>query len=167
MNLLRRPLSLPSSPSKRSSRREISVRSHRSRSHDHHVADCGESMTEEWNCSGSRALKRRLCVTEVYSGAEYSYIITENGNQPFVKLFTDKCGDSKFCTSSILVHPVFTNRVRLSNRVAILKLAPSDAKSLYCHRFSTTEFFPRDIDSVLNNKLNLGTFITVPHGFYS
>ncbi|KAI7986481.1 putative N-acetyltransferase HLS1 [Camellia lanceoleosa] len=96
-----------------------------------------------------------------YSGTEYSYITTENSNQPPIKLFTDKCGYSKFCTASILVHLVFTNCVRLSNQVTILKLAPSDAKSLYRRRFSTTEFFPRNIDSVLNNKLNLGTFIAV------
>ncbi|KAI8022466.1 putative N-acetyltransferase HLS1-like [Camellia lanceoleosa] len=124
-------------------------------------------QTEEWNRSGLRTLKQRLCVAEVYSGTEYSYIVTENSNQPSIKIFTDKCGDSKFCTSSILVHPVFTNRVQLNNQVAILKLAPSDAKSLYRCRFSTTEFFPRDIDSVLNSKLNLDTFITVPHGSYS
>ncbi|KAI8032584.1 putative N-acetyltransferase HLS1-like [Camellia lanceoleosa] len=101
------------------------------------------------------------------SGAEYSYIATENDNQPSVKLFTDKCGYSKFRTPSVLIHPVFAHRVRLSNRVTILKLAPSDAESLYRRRFSTTEFFPRDIDSVLNNKLNLGTFLAVPHGSFS
>lgn len=33
-------------------------------------------------------------------------------------------------------------------------------------RLSTTEFFPRDIDSILTNKLNLGTFLAVPWGSY-
>ncbi|KAH7511197.1 hypothetical protein FEM48_ZijujUnG0034700 [Ziziphus jujuba var. spinosa] len=75
------------------------------------------------------------------NGAEYSYIATENDNQASVKLFTDKCAYSKFRTPSILVNPV--------------------------KRFSTTEFFPRDIDSVLNNKLSLGTFLAVPRGTYS
>ncbi|XAR51355.1 Aminoglycoside N(3')-acetyltransferase [Bertholletia excelsa] len=100
------------------------------------------------------------------NGAEYSYMATENDNQPSVKLFTDKCGYSKFRTPSILVHPVFAHRVRVSNRVTILKLSPFDAEVLYRRRFSTTEFFPRDIDSVLNNKLSLGTFLAVPHGSY-
>lgn len=100
------------------------------------------------------------------NGAEYSYIATENDNQPSVSLFTDKCGYSKFRTPSILVNPVFAHRVRISKRVTIFKLTPADAVSLYRRRFSTTEFFPRDIDSVLNNKLSLGTFLAVPRGTY-
>lgn len=95
------------------------------------------------------------------NGAEYSYIATENDNQASVSLFTDKCGYSKFRTPSILVNPVFAHKVRLPSRLHIFKLSPSDAESFYRRRFSTTEFFPRDIDSVLNNKLNLGTFVAV------
>ncbi|KAL2528352.1 putative N-acetyltransferase HLS1-like [Forsythia ovata] len=100
------------------------------------------------------------------NGAEYSYIATENDNQPSIKLFTQKCGYSKFRTPSILVQPVFAHQLRVTRRVAIIKLSPSDAETLYRCRLSTTEFFPRDIDSVLNNKLNLGTFLAVPNGLY-
>ncbi|KAI8542042.1 hypothetical protein RHMOL_Rhmol08G0108300 [Rhododendron molle] len=100
------------------------------------------------------------------NGAEYSYMATENDNKPSVTLFTQKCGYSKFRTPSILVQPVFAHRIRVSTRVAILKLTRSEAETLYRRRFSTTEFFPRDIDSVLNNKLNLGTFLAVPGGSY-
>ncbi|KAI3462694.1 hypothetical protein Pfo_019357 [Paulownia fortunei] len=100
------------------------------------------------------------------NGAEYSYMATENDNQASVKLFTQKCGYSKFRTPSILVQPVFAHRVRIDKRINIIKLSPSDAEVLYRRRFSTTEFFPRDIDSVLNNKLSLGTFLAVPSGSY-
>lgn len=100
------------------------------------------------------------------NGAEYSYIATENDNLASVKLFTDKCGYSKFRTPSILVNPVFAHRERVSRKVTIIRLNPSDAESLYRRRFATTEFFPRDIDSVLNNKLSLGTFLAVPSGSY-
>ncbi|KAI4315056.1 hypothetical protein L6164_027904 [Bauhinia variegata] len=100
------------------------------------------------------------------NGAEYSYIATEKDNLASVKLFTDKCGYSKFRTPSILVNPVFAHRVKVSNKVTIIQLSPSDAERLYRGRFSTTEFFPRDIDSVLNNKLSLGTFLAVPSGSY-
>ncbi|KAF8092007.1 hypothetical protein N665_0428s0017 [Sinapis alba] len=96
------------------------------------------------------------------NGAEYSYIATENDNHASVNLFTGKCGYTKFRTPSILVNPVYAHRVNISNQVTVLKLEPSDAESLYRLHFSTTEFFPRDIDSVLNNKLSLGTFIAVP-----
>lgn len=98
----------------------------------------------------------------VQHGADYSYLATENDNHASVNLFTNKCGYSKFRTPSILVRPVFAHRVRLSGRVSIIKLSPSDAEKLYRRRFSTTEFFPRDIDAVLSNNLNLGTFLAVP-----
>lgn len=101
------------------------------------------------------------------NGAEYSYMATENDNKPSVNLFTGKCGYSIFRTPSILVQPVFAHRIRISTRVTILKLTRSEAEVFYRRRFSTTEFFPRDIDSVLNNQLNLGTFLAVPKGSYS
>ncbi|KOM44957.1 hypothetical protein LR48_Vigan06g026300 [Vigna angularis] len=101
------------------------------------------------------------------NGAEYSYMATENDNLASVKLFTDKCGYSKFRTPSILVNPVFAHRARVSPKVTIISLSPSDAEVLYRRRFATTEFFPRDIDSVLKNKLSLGTFLAVPGGSYS
>ncbi|KAJ4898775.1 putative N-acetyltransferase HLS1 [Raphanus sativus] len=98
------------------------------------------------------------------NGAEYSYIATENDNQASVNLFTGKCGYSEFRKPSILVNPVYAHRVNLSRRVTVIKLDPVDAESLYRLRFSTNEFFPRDIDSVLNNELSLGTFVAVPRG---
>ncbi|CAJ1929320.1 unnamed protein product [Sphenostylis stenocarpa] len=100
------------------------------------------------------------------NGGEYSYMATENDNLASVKLFTDKCGYSKFRTPSILVNPVFAHRARVSPKVTIISLSPSDAEVLYRRRFATTEFFPRDIDSVLKNKLSLGTFLAVPRGSY-
>ncbi|KAJ0450430.1 putative transcription regulator GNAT family [Helianthus annuus] len=99
------------------------------------------------------------------NGAEYSYIATDDANEPSVSLFTDKCGYAKFRNPSVLVHPVFAHRLPVNNRVTIIKLTPSDAESLYRHRFSTTEFFPRDIDAVLNNHLSLGTFLALPKGY--
>ncbi|XP_021907872.1 probable N-acetyltransferase HLS1 isoform X1 [Carica papaya] len=101
------------------------------------------------------------------SGAEYSYMATENDNHASIKLFTNKCGYAKFRTPSILVNPVFAHRLSVSHRVTIIRVAPYDAELLYRHRFSTTEFFPRDIDSVLYNKLSLGTFVAVPRGSYT
>lgn len=96
------------------------------------------------------------------NGAEYSYLATESDNQASISLFTQKSGYSKFRTPSILVQPVFAHRVKLSKRVSIFQIPPSDAEVLYRRKFSTTEFFPRDIDAVLHNRLNLGTFVAVP-----
>ncbi|CAK8539645.1 unnamed protein product [Lathyrus sativus] len=101
------------------------------------------------------------------NGAEYSYMATESENLASVKLFTEKCGYSKFRTPSILVNPVYAHRIKISRKVTIIPLTPSHAVILYRNRFSTTEFFPRDIDSVVYNKLSLGTFLAVPCGSYS
>ena len=101
------------------------------------------------------------------NGTEYSYLATENDNKASQSLFIDKCGYTKFRTPSILVNPVYAHRVTVSSRVTLIRLGPADAESLYRTRFATTEFFPRDIDSVLRNKLSLGTFLAVPRGSYS
>ncbi|PKI44905.1 probable N-acetyltransferase HLS1 [Punica granatum] len=102
------------------------------------------------------------------SGAEYAYMATETDNTASLKLFVGKCGYTRFRTPAILVNPVFAHRLSTdSRRVTLIKLSPRDAELLYRLRLSTTEFFPRDIDSVLNNKLNLGTFLAVPLGSYS
>ncbi|XAR57720.1 hypothetical protein NMG60_11025965 [Bertholletia excelsa] len=109
-------------------------------------------------------LVKRMEEWFTHNGAEYSYMATEKDNQASLKLFIDKCGYSKFRTPSILVQPVFAHRVRVTRRVSILRLSPPDAEALYRHFFAATEFFPRDIDAVLNNKLSLGTFVAVPRG---
>ncbi|XP_014508070.1 probable N-acetyltransferase HLS1 [Vigna radiata var. radiata] len=101
------------------------------------------------------------------NGAEYAYMATEKDNVASVKLFTDKCGYSKFRTPSILVNPVFAHSLTPSSNVTIIQLPPNDAEFLYRTKFATTEFFPRDVDSVLNNHLTLGTFLAVPRGSYS
>lgn len=103
----------------------------------------------------------------IQNGVEYCYLATENDNSASVHLFTDKCGYSKFRTPSILVNPVFAHRLTVSGKVTIIKLKPSHAESLYRRRFSTTEFFPQDVDSILQNRLSLGTFLAVPRGTYT
>ncbi|XP_022950471.1 probable N-acetyltransferase HLS1 [Cucurbita moschata] len=100
------------------------------------------------------------------NGAEYSYIATEKDNVASVNLFTEKCDYSKFRTPAILVNPVFAHPLPVSQRVTILPLSRADAEILYRRRFSTTEFFPRDIDAILNNVLTLGTFLAFPRGTY-
>ncbi|XP_022977747.1 probable N-acetyltransferase HLS1 isoform X1 [Cucurbita maxima] len=101
------------------------------------------------------------------NGAEYSYIATEKDNVASVNLFTEKCDYSKFRTPAILVNPVFARPLPVSQRVTILPLSRADAEILYRRRFSTTEFFPRDIDAILDNVLTLGTFLAFPRGTYT
>ncbi|KAJ4796326.1 Acyl-CoA N-acyltransferases (NAT) superfamily protein [Rhynchospora pubera] len=99
-------------------------------------------------------------------GSEYSYMATEKDNEASVQLFTGRCGYTKFRTPSILVHPVYAHRRRISRHVSIIQLSPSDAEALYRARFALIEFFPRDIDKVLANPLTLGTFLAVSENDY-
>ncbi|KAL0914598.1 hypothetical protein M5K25_014960 [Dendrobium thyrsiflorum] len=99
-------------------------------------------------------------------GAEYSYIATDSDNEASISLFTLRSGYTKFRTPSILVHPVFAHRFPLHHRtVRLLRLSPSDAELLYRRRLSTTEFFPRDIGSILHNPLSLGTYLALPSDY--
>ncbi|KAK1275137.1 hypothetical protein QJS04_geneDACA001613 [Acorus gramineus] len=94
------------------------------------------------------------------NGAEYSYMATDKDNEASVRLFTgDRLGYAKFRTPSILVYPVFAHRLRLRRQIAVLQIHRSDAEVLYRRRLSSVEFFPNDIDAVLNNPLSLGTFV--------
>ncbi|XP_038983717.1 probable N-acetyltransferase HLS1 [Phoenix dactylifera] len=109
-------------------------------------------------------LVRRLEEWFKEQGAEYAYMATDKDNEASVRLFTGRCGYSKFRTPAILVHPVFAHRLPIPRLVRILRLPVADAESLYRLHFSTTELFPRDIDAVLSNHLSLGTFLAVPAG---
>uniref|UniRef100_A0A453LW47 N-acetyltransferase domain-containing protein n=2 Tax=Aegilops tauschii subsp. strangulata TaxID=200361 RepID=A0A453LW47_AEGTS len=97
-------------------------------------------------------------------GAEYSYMATEQDNEASVRLFTSRCGYSKFRTPSLLVHPVFRHALKPSRRASIVRLEPRDAERLYRWHFAAVEFFPADIDAVLSNALSLGTFLALPAG---
>ncbi|GJN23216.1 hypothetical protein PR202_gb10845 [Eleusine coracana subsp. coracana] len=97
-------------------------------------------------------------------GAEYSYMATEQDNEASVRLFTGRCGYSKFRTPSVLVHPVFRHALHPSRSASIVRLDPRDAELLYRWHFASAEFFPADIDAVLSNALSLGTFLALPAG---
>uniref|UniRef100_A0A0E0CWX9 N-acetyltransferase domain-containing protein n=1 Tax=Oryza meridionalis TaxID=40149 RepID=A0A0E0CWX9_9ORYZ len=94
-------------------------------------------------------------------GAEYAYMATDKSNEASLRLFTVRCGYSKFRTPSLLVHPVHAHRLRVPRRAAVLRLGARDAERLYDGRFAHVEFFPADIGAVLGNQLSIGTFLAV------
>ncbi|XP_020225651.1 probable N-acetyltransferase HLS1 [Cajanus cajan] len=100
-------------------------------------------------------------------GAKYAYMATDCTNEPSVNLFTKKCGYSKFRTLTILVQPVHAHYKPISSSIAVLRLPPRLAGSMYNHMFSNSEFYPEDIDLILSNKLNLGTFMAIPKKYMS
>ncbi|XP_042512813.1 probable N-acetyltransferase HLS1-like [Macadamia integrifolia] len=109
-------------------------------------------------------LVKRLEEWFIANHVDFSYMATDKDNEASVKLFTNKLGYVKFRTPAILVHPVGMRRMRISPTVEIAKLKIEDAERLYRMFMGSTEFFPRDIDRVLRNKLSLGTWIAYPRG---
>ncbi|XP_030972471.1 probable N-acetyltransferase HLS1 [Quercus lobata] len=95
-------------------------------------------------------------------GAEYAYMATDYTNEASINLFTQKCSYMKFRTPTMLVQPVHAHHKPIGSSIAIVKLTPQLAESIYHRTFANSEFFPKDIDNILSNKLNLGTFMALP-----
>lgn len=92
---------------------------------------------------------------------DYAYMATEKDNKASVKLFVHKLHYQKFRTPTILVHPMNPHPLCSCPNVEILKVNIEEAEFLYRnHTMNSTEFFPNDIDKILKNKLNLGTWIS-------
>ncbi|KAF8397249.1 hypothetical protein HHK36_016159 [Tetracentron sinense] len=95
---------------------------------------------------------------------DFAYMATEKDNEASVKLFRDKLGFVKFRTPAILVNPVSHRTMHISHNIEIAKLKIEQAEYLYQRFMSSTDFFPHDIDKILRNKLNLGTWVAYPRG---
>ncbi|XP_058111063.1 probable N-acetyltransferase HLS1-like [Magnolia sinica] len=93
---------------------------------------------------------------------EYAYMATEKDNEASLKLFIGKLGFIKFRTPMILVNPVRRRSIHISSRIKITKIKMEQAEHLYRRFMGTAEFFPRDIDQILKNKLSLGTWVAYP-----
>ncbi|KAJ7951985.1 Acyl-CoA N-acyltransferase (NAT) superfamily protein [Quillaja saponaria] len=100
-------------------------------------------------------------------GAKYAYMATDCTNEPSINLFTNKCGYTKFRTPTMLVQPVHAHYKPISSGIAIVRLPTRIALSIYQKIFANSEFYPNDIDLILANKLNLGTFMALPKKYLS
>jgi hypothetical protein len=92
-------------------------------------------------------------------GAEYVYFATTKDNEGSVKLFTERLNYTPFRNPAILIQPVFVNSRPAPAHVEITKLSPEAAIAFYRSRLGTQEFFPKDIDNVLDSKLCAGTWL--------
>ncbi|CAK8574464.1 unnamed protein product [Lathyrus sativus] len=97
--------------------------------------------------------------------AKYAYMATECTNEASINLFTKKCGYSKFRTLTMLVQPVHAHYKPISTNISVLRLPPRLSGPIYKHIFANSEFFPKDIDMILSNKLNLGTLMAIPRKY--
>ncbi|KAG6415754.1 hypothetical protein SASPL_123169 [Salvia splendens] len=97
------------------------------------------------------------------NGAEYAYMATECSNQASLNLFIKKCNYVKFRNPTVLVQPVHFHHKPLPSDITIIRVPHTLAESLYRNIFSGSEFFPKDIDRLLSNKLNIGSFMALPN----
>ncbi|XP_019188279.1 PREDICTED: probable N-acetyltransferase HLS1 isoform X2 [Ipomoea nil] len=97
---------------------------------------------------------------------DYAYMATEKDNEASVELFVHKFGYVRFKTPSILVHPAGGRRPPSSSAgVGISKVSVECAEFLYrSFMAGSSDFFPVDIDKILRNKLNLGTWVAFFRG---
>lgn len=100
-------------------------------------------------------------------GAKYAYIATDCTNEPSINLFTRKFGYSKFRTLTMLVQPVHAHYKPISSNIAVVRLPQCLARSIYNQLLANSEFHPQDIELILSNKLNFGTFMAIPKRYLS
>jgi hypothetical protein len=91
--------------------------------------------------------------------ADYVYMATVKDNEASLKLFTERLEYVHFRSPAIFVQPVHVHERHISSRVQLTKITPEQATALYRATMGTAEFFPKDIDAVLRNKLCEGTWI--------
>ncbi|CAI9113866.1 OLC1v1014557C1 [Oldenlandia corymbosa var. corymbosa] len=101
------------------------------------------------------------------NGTDYAYMATDCSNQPSLNLFTVKSNYIKFRSPTVLVQPVHAHYKTLSSKTSLIRVPPDLAEPMYRRIFANSEFFPKDIDIILNNKLNLGTFMAIPKSVLS
>ncbi|RYR12746.1 hypothetical protein Ahy_B04g070126 isoform C [Arachis hypogaea] len=100
----------------------------------------------------------------VRNGAEYSYLATEKNNEASKALFALKCNYVSLSSLVIFVHPTSTSTSlptkHISERdIKIEKVNIDQAISLYKRILKTKELYPLDIDTILKEKLSLGTWV--------
>ncbi|KAL3687793.1 hypothetical protein R1sor_014102 [Riccia sorocarpa] len=92
-------------------------------------------------------------------GAEYTYFATTKDNEPSLKLFTRRLQYIPFRYPALVGHPVWHHSVRLPSHIQVTKLSVEAAVAMYRSVMRTEEFFPEDIDKILNHKLCAGTWV--------
>ncbi|KAF7806830.1 putative N-acetyltransferase HLS1-like [Senna tora] len=99
----------------------------------------------------------------VKNGAEYTLLATEKKNEASRNLFTIKCNYSHLSSLLIFVHPTtntFLPKHFSIRHIKIEKLIIEEASSLYGKIYlKPKDLFPKDMDAILKEKLNLGTWV--------
>lgn len=98
----------------------------------------------------------------VINGAHYTILATEKNNVASTNLFTTKCNYIHFCSLVIFCQPIRIPLKTLSSQDAIKieKLDIDQAVSLYNNKITAKDMYPTNMDSILKEKLSLGTWVS-------
>ena len=96
----------------------------------------------------------------IRNGAEYTYLATEKNNDASKHLFTIKCNYINLSSLVISVHPNNFAAKHISKDIKIDRLNIDQAISLYRRTLKAKELYPIDIDTILKEKLSLGTWVS-------
>ncbi|KAK7303683.1 hypothetical protein RJT34_14596 [Clitoria ternatea] len=109
------------------------------------------------------ALKLVTAVEEwmLRNGAEYAFLATEKGNNASKNLFTIKCNYVNLSSLVIFAHPITSSHINhISKDIKIEKLDTDLAISLYKRISRVKDLYSLDMDAILKEKLNLGTWVS-------
>ncbi|KAM7467165.1 hypothetical protein LguiB_014727 [Lonicera macranthoides] len=110
------------------------------------------------------ALKLVQSVEEwlIQNGANYTFLATEEKNTASTNLFTLKSNYLKFTSLLIYVQPLPnspTLKTSSDQHIEIEKLPIEEAMSLYNTHLKSKDLYPTDIESILKEKLSIGTWL--------
>lgn len=94
------------------------------------------------------------------NGARYICLATEESNAISENLFVRRCKYVKLSSLVILVQVIQRPAKNPSPNTRIEKLSVEKAISLYKDRLGSIVFFPGDMEMILKEKLNLGTWVS-------
>ncbi|XP_065859660.1 probable N-acetyltransferase HLS1 [Euphorbia lathyris] len=105
----------------------------------------------------------------IEKGATYIFVATEKKNIASTNLFISNCNYTPFTSLIIFVQPTKTPLIKTNNdnnnnnnfsHIKTEKLQTHQAISLYNTKLKTKHIYPTDIDSILQENLNLGTWVS-------
>ncbi|GMP76343.1 hypothetical protein CsSME_00033064 [Camellia sinensis var. sinensis] len=100
------------------------------------------------------------------NGAQYTFLATEEKNVASRNLFALRCNYIKSSSLVIYLQPASLlpkNRPHDHQDIKIEKLSIDQAILIYKNHLPSKEIYPTDIDTILKEKLSLGTWVSYPH----
>ncbi|XP_057475448.1 probable N-acetyltransferase HLS1 [Actinidia eriantha] len=94
------------------------------------------------------------------NGAQYTFLATEEKNIASKNLFTLRCNYTKSSSLVIYLQPLSLHSKNQPQDIKIERLSTDQAISFYKNHVLAKDIYPTDIDTILKEKLSLGTWVS-------